>query len=125
MTNVVTRHGRRFLIADDNHDGADSLAMLLRLQGCEVETAYDGDDAVTAFIRARADVVLLDIGMPKRTGHEVCRAIRELPGGVAAVIIAVTGRSQPQDRQRSQESGFDAHLVKPVDHAMLRKLCHV
>lgn len=110
---------RRFLVADDNRDGADTLAMVLRLRGGEVVTAYDGDEAVQAFADSLPDVVLLDIWMPKCSGYDACRAMRLLPGGRDAVIIAVTGWGNPQDRLRSLEAGFDAHLVKPVDHAAL------
>ena len=93
--------------------------MVLRLRGCDVVTAYDGDEAVQLFAASRPGVVLLDIWMPKRSGYDASRAMRQLPGGRDAVIIAVTGWGQAQDRLRSLEAGFDAHLVKPVDHDAL------
>lgn len=112
---VASGASRTFLVADDNRDGADALSMVLRLDGGEVVTAYDGDAAVQAFAHARAGVVLLDIWMPKRSGYDACRAIRQLPGGREALIVAVTGWGESPFRQHSFEAGFDAHLVKPLD----------
>ena len=66
--------------------------------------------------------MLLDIGLPKLNGYEVCRRIREQPWGKDLVIVALTGWGQEEDRQRSQEAGFDTHLVKPVDHDLLMRL---
>ncbi|MEP7347617.1 MAG: PAS domain S-box protein, partial [Gemmatimonadaceae bacterium] len=119
---TLQRTKHRFLIADDNVDSADTLAMLLRLQGGDVVTVYDGDAAVEAFARDPADIVLLDIGMPKRSGHETCRTIRQAPGGRDALIIALTGWGQKQDRERSNEAGFDAHFVKPINQDALSQL---
>ncbi|HYE79524.1 MAG TPA: response regulator, partial [bacterium] len=68
------------------------------------------------------DVVLLDIGLPKLNGYEVCRRLRERPGGAELLIIAISGWGQDEDRRKSQEAGFDAHFVKPVDHAALGEL---
>jgi CheY-like chemotaxis protein len=113
---------RRVLIVDDNRDAAMSLAMLLQLSGAETEMAYDGPDAVDAGERFRPDVILLDIGLPGMSGHEVARRIRSEPWGGAVTLIAITGWGQAEDRQRSKEAGFDAHLVKPVDHTALVKL---
>jgi CheY-like chemotaxis protein len=106
---------RRVLVVDDNHDSADSLAALLRMMGNEVSTAYDGGQAVEIAAALRPEVVLLDIGMPVLDGFEACRRIREQPWGRAIHLIALTGWGQHEDRRRSQEAGFDAHLVKPVD----------
>jgi PAS domain S-box-containing protein len=111
--------GRRILVADDNRDNAQSLAMLLQLQGNEVETVYDGLEAVEAVERYHPDVVLLDIGMPKMDGYAACRLIREQPGGRDIRIIALTGWGQDEDRRKSKEAGFDDHLVKPVAPATL------
>jgi len=66
--------------------------------------------------------VLLDIGLPKLNGYEVCRRLRERPWGAALLIVALTGWGQEEDRQRSLEAGFDTHLVKPVDHDLLMRL---
>jgi len=106
---------RRVLVVDDNHDSADSLAALLKIMGNEVTTAYDGAQAVEIAAALRPEVVLLDIGMPVLDGFEACRRIREQPWGRAMHLIALTGWGQHEDRRRSQEAGFDAHLVKPVD----------
>jgi CheY-like chemotaxis protein len=111
--------GRRILVADDNRDNAQSLAMLLQLRGNEVETVYDGLEAVEAVERYHPDVVLLDIGMPKMDGYAACRLIREQPGGRDIRIIALTGWGQDEDRRKSKEAGFDDHLVKPVAPATL------
>jgi PAS domain S-box-containing protein len=112
----------RILVVDDNRDGADSLAMMLRVMGNDTHTAYDGEAAVSAALEYRPDVILLDIGLPKLTGYEACRRIRGQPGGKDSVIIAQTGWGQEQDRQRTHEAGFDHHLVKPVDPTALMKL---
>ena len=85
--------------------------------GNETRTAYDGLEAVEAAEAFRPDVVLLDIGLPKLNGYEACRRIREQPWGKGVTIVAVTGWGQEEDRRRSQEAGFDHHLVKPVDPA--------
>jgi CheY-like chemotaxis protein len=113
---------RRILIVDDNEDGALSLSMLLNLSGHETFTANDGNEALATFERLRPDVALLDIGLPGLNGFEVARRIRELPFGKDAVLVAVTGWGQADDRNRSREAGFDAHLVKPVNHLELTKL---
>ena len=113
---------RRILIVDDNEDGAMSLSMLLNLGGHETFIARDGHEALAQFERTRPDVALLDIGLPGLNGFEVARRIRDLPFGRDAVLVAVTGWGQEDDRARSREAGFDAHLVKPVNHQELTKL---
>ena len=105
----------RILIVDDNRDGADSLALMLKVMGNETHTAYDGDEAVSAAEKFRPDVILLDIGLPKLNGHEACRRIRRSEAGKKMVIIAQTGWGQEDDRARTHEAGFDHHLVKPVN----------
>ena len=112
----------RILIVDDNHDSADSLAMLLQLMGNEVRTAYDGEEAVRAAAGSRPDVVLLDIGMPKLNGYDACRRIREQPWGKEMFLIALTGWGQEEDRRRTEEAGFDHHMVKPVDPSLLLEM---
>ena len=114
--------GRRILIVDDNEDGAESLAMLLQFGGHETQKAHDGVAALAAAERFRPDVVLLDIGLPRLNGHEVCRRIRQEPWGKDMVLVAFTGWGQEEDRQRSREAGFNTHMVKPVDHDLLEKL---
>ncbi len=113
---------RRYLVVDDNQDAATTLAMLLRLSGDEVHVAHDGDEALAVAAAHRPDIVLLDLGLPKRSGHDVCRALRAEPWGRELTIVALTGWGQTEDRRRSVEAGFDGHLVKPVDHAVLMQL---
>jgi CheY-like chemotaxis protein len=110
------------LIVDDNRDSADSLSMMLKIMGNTTYTAYDGEEAVRAAAACRPDVMLLDIGLPKLDGYEACRRIRAQPGGKSLIIVAQTGWGQEEDRQRTHESGFDHHLVKPVDPQALLKL---
>lgn len=114
--------GRRILIVDDNEDGADSLAMLLELGGHQVHVARDGLEALEAAERLRPEVMLLDIGLPKLNGYEVCKRIREKAWGKDLLLVAVTGWGQEEDRHRSKAAGFNAHIVKPVDTAALGKL---
>jgi CheY-like chemotaxis protein len=111
--------GRRILIVDDSEDGAESLAMLLRFAGHETHKAHDGFEAIKAAERLRPDVVLLDIGLPGLNGFEACRRIRSEPWGKDLVMVALTGWGQEEDRQQSREAGFNAHMVKPVDHDVL------
>jgi PAS domain S-box-containing protein len=111
----AARTARRILVVDDNQDSAESLALLLELSGHEVRTAHDGVEGVEAAATFRPDVILLDIGLPKLNGYEAARRIREQQGGKQVVLVAVTGWGQEEDRRRSGEAGFDAHMVKPVD----------
>ena len=113
---------RRILIVDDNRDSADSLAMLMEITNNEAYLAHDGEEAVKAIERHRPEVVLLDIGLPKLDGHEVCRRVRQEPWGKDIVIIALTGWGQEDDRRKSQEAGFNGHLVKPIDYDKLLEL---
>jgi PAS domain S-box-containing protein len=112
----------RVLVVDDNEDSACSLAALLRLGGHETRTAFDGNEALEAAEQFRPDVVMLDIGLPGLDGLETCRRLRERPWGRNAVIIALTGWGHEDDRARSRDAGFDAHLVKPVAHDVLGRL---
>ena len=113
---------RRILIVDDNKDSADSLALLLEITGNETYMAHDGEEAVAAIEKHRPEVVLLDIGLPKLDGHEVCRRVREQPWGKDIIVIALTGWGQEDDRRKSEEAGFNGHLVKPVDYDKLLQL---
>jgi CheY-like chemotaxis protein len=110
------------LIVDDSEDGAESLAMLLEFGGHETHKAHDGIAALEAAERLRPDAVLLDIGLPGLNGYEVCRRIRQTPWGEPITLVALTGWGQDEDRDRSREAGFDAHMVKPVDFDALLKL---
>jgi PAS domain S-box-containing protein len=113
---------RRIMIVDDNRDAADSLAMLMEITGNKTYMAHDGVEAVEAIEKHRPEVVLLDIGLPGLTGHEVCRRVREQPWGKDIVMIALTGWGQEDDRRKSEEAGFNGHLVKPVDYDKLLEL---
>jgi signal transduction histidine kinase len=105
---------RKILVADDNADALEALALQLRLAGHDVRTARDGREAVSVGGDFEPQVVLLDLGMPRMNGYEAAAEIRRQPWGERALLIALTGWGQQQDRQRTSETGFDAHLVKPV-----------
>jgi CheY-like chemotaxis protein len=113
---------RRILVVDDNADSAESLALLLRLMGHDVETARDGAAGIAAAGTFGAQVVFLDLGMPHLNGYDACRRMRQLPGGDGLTLIALTGWGQDEDRRRTAEAGFDAHIVKPIDAAALTNL---
>ena len=105
----------RVLVVDDNVDAAQSLAMLLKVSGHQVRKAHTGPTALEAALDYRPNVVLLDIGLPGMDGYEVAERIRQQPVLQNVVLVAMTGYGQDADRQRSQEVGFNAHMVKPVD----------
>jgi CheY-like chemotaxis protein len=113
---------RRILVVDDNRSNATSLGMLLRALGQEVETAYDGLTALDMVRRQHPEFVLLDIGLPGMDGYEVARQCRREAELDQVTLVAMTGYGQDQDRKRSQEAGFNAHLVKPVILEDLRLL---
>ncbi|HEU4618707.1 MAG TPA: ATP-binding protein [Gammaproteobacteria bacterium] len=110
----------RFVVADDNADGADSLAALLEALGHEAKVAYDGAAAVEVAEQHRPEVILLDLGMPGIDGYEVCRRIRTKPWGQDVFITALTGWGRDQDRAKTAQAGFDEHLVKPIDLEKLK-----
>jgi len=110
---------RSILIADDNQDALESLALMLRMEGHEVHCASDGEEALLLAGQRKPEIVVLDVGMPKLDGCEVARRIRAESWGRGAVLVALTGWGQEVDRRRSREAGFDMHLVKPVDPATL------
>ena len=112
----------RILIVDDNRDSAESLSMLLEITGNVTFMAHDGFEAIESIEKYRPEVVLLDIGLPKLNGHEVCRRVREQEWGKDIVVIALTGWGQEEDRRKSEEAGFNGHLVKPVDYDLLIEL---
>jgi PAS domain S-box-containing protein len=113
---------RQILVVDDNADSAASLAMLLSMTGNDTHTCHDGLAAVEAVEQLHPDIALLDIGLPKLDGYEVCRRIRAQPWGKDVRLVALTGWGQEEDRRLSREAGFDAHLVKPVDFGVLDQL---
>jgi CheY-like chemotaxis protein/two-component sensor histidine kinase len=113
---------RRVLVVEDDPDGADTLAKLLRVNGHEVRTAADGPSALEAVRTFQPDAILLDIGLPGMSGYEIATRLRQLPGMATALLIALTGYGQQRDRDRSRQAGFDQHLTKPVDHPTLLRL---
>jgi CheY-like chemotaxis protein len=113
---------RRILVVDDSRDSATSLAMLLKLIGHDVHTAFDGLEAVEAAATLQPDVILLDIGMPRLDGYEAARRIRQQQRQKGLTLVALTGWGQDEDRRRTEDAGFDSHLIKPVDLAALAKL---
>jgi CheY-like chemotaxis protein len=113
---------RRILVVDDNLDSAESMAMMLTLSGHEVATAHDGMEAVKLAAEFQPEVAFLDLGMPRLDGYEAARSIRQQSWGKEIVLVALTGWGQQEDKRRSREAGFDAHLVKPIDFGELEEL---
>jgi PAS domain S-box-containing protein len=113
---------QRVLVVDDNVDGAQLLAELVRLSGNDVRTAYDGLEAVTAAAEFRPDLILMDVAMPKLNGLEATRRIRAQPWGRSIRIVALSGWGQDTDRVQSAAAGCDDHLVKPVDPRLIEDL---
>jgi CheY-like chemotaxis protein len=118
---------RRVLLADDNIDGAESLRLNLEIQGHDVRVAFDGAAALDLADEFRPEIMVLDLGMPKLDGLEVCRRVRARDWGDEVTIIALTGWGQEQDRGRALAAGFDHHLTKPADpqsvHELIVKSC--
>lgn len=109
-------------MVDDNSDAADSTAMLLRLDGHEVEVAGDGPSALQGAAQFRPDVILLDIGLPEMDGYEVARRLRTMPDFANTLLIALSGYAGQEYLDRARQAGFDHHLVKPADLARLNQL---
>ncbi|HEY7943750.1 MAG TPA: ATP-binding protein [Casimicrobiaceae bacterium] len=120
VKNTLASH--RILVADDNRDAAESLAALLRMVGHDVRIAYDGVEAVGLADEYHPDTIVLDIGMPKMNGYEVAQKMRAKTWGKDAMIIALSGWGQEDDKRRSHEVGIDHHLVKPLEPASLLEL---
>lgn len=112
---------RKILLVDDNVDAADTLDVLLGMDGFAVTTVYDGVAAVAQARAAAPDIVVMDIGMPGMDGYDAARLIRQQPGGEKIVLVALTGWGQSTDIKRASEAGFDHHLVKPVDYELLMR----
>jgi PAS domain S-box-containing protein len=113
---------RRILLVEDNPDGREMFQELLRCWGHQVEAVGDGRDGLNAIRRQLPDVALIDLGLPGLDGYELARRVRALPDGDKVCLIAVTGYGQAEDRRRTLEAGFNAHLVKPVDLSKLEQL---
>ena len=109
----------KILVVDDDRDAVDMLKMLLELHGGTAHVAYDGAEAVKLAEELRPEIVLLDIGLPRMNGLEACRRIRQHPWGRSMIVVALTGLGHDDDYENSEQSGFDMHLVKPVDPELL------
>ena len=113
---------RRILVVDDNADNRDTMEMLLTMNGHSVELAEDGEQAVEKALQGQHDVAFVDIGLPKLTGYEVAKQIRQRPDGRRLVLIALSGYGQPEDKLKAADAGFDDHLTKPVKAGILKQL---
>ncbi|HZP89094.1 MAG TPA: response regulator [Burkholderiales bacterium] len=113
---------RRVLLADDNKDAVESMAMLLELSGHDVHRAYSGPEALEIAARIHPEVIVLDIGMPGMDGYEVAKYVRQEPWAAGAKLIALTGWGQEDDKRQARAAGFDHYLVKPVDPIDLERL---
>jgi CheY-like chemotaxis protein len=114
--------GLKILVVDDNRDAADTCAMLLEASGHHVQTAYTGRQALELARTFRPHALLLDIGLPDIDGYKLAERVRATPWGRSAILVAVTGWGQEQDRLRSVEAGFDQHLVKPISAETVESL---
>jgi CheY-like chemotaxis protein len=112
----------RILVVDDNCDSAESMALMLKFAGHTVAVAHDGLEGLETAKTFQPHATLLDLGMPKLNGYETAQRIRQQPWGNNMVLIALTGWGQEEDKRRSREAGFNAHLVKPVDQHSLEKI---
>jgi signal transduction histidine kinase len=112
----------KILVADDNRDAADSMTMILKLNGHEVSVAYSGEEALRIARETSPAVMILDIGMPGLSGYEVAAAVRREPWGAQILLLAVTGWGQAGDKDRARAAGFDHHLTKPVDLDQVERL---
>jgi PAS domain S-box-containing protein len=118
----VPRITHRVVIVDDNEDAATTLSMLVEALGGSTRTAHDAVSGLAAVQEFKPDIVFLDVGMPGMNGYEVCRRIRGIAADPPMLIVAVTGWGQDQDKKRAAEAGFDCHLTKPFDPAVLTEL---
>jgi PAS domain S-box-containing protein len=113
---------RRILIADDNHDAAQSLAVLLKIEGHDVTVVSNGREALRSINAVQPEIALLDIGMPEMDGYEVARQVRQQTLGRAVTLVAVTGWGQDRDKARALGAGFNHHLTKPIEPTQLLEL---
>jgi CheY-like chemotaxis protein len=112
----------RILIVDDDRATADTLALLIRTLGYEAKAVYSGEAAVEAIVAFEPDMALIDIGMPGRDGYDTVARIRQQPGGMHAILVAVTGWERDEDKRRAYEAGFDLHVTKPMRLETLNEL---
>ncbi|HSK03055.1 MAG TPA: response regulator [Kofleriaceae bacterium] len=120
MPAAATVH--RILVVDDHPDAAQALAMVVRLLGHECVAVMTGGDAIAIARTQDFDVAIIDIGLPDVSGHEVARELRRLPTGRAMYLAAVSGFGQPEDRTHALQAGFDHHVLKPLDVAVVRRI---
>lgn len=113
---------RRVLIVEDNQDAGEMYRILIELSGHEVLVAENGTRGLELLKSARPDIALVDIGLPGMDGYEIARRFRAEPNTKHVMLVALTGHASPLDRDRSQQAGFDLHLIKPVDAAALQSL---
>ncbi|HET7033378.1 MAG TPA: ATP-binding protein, partial [Casimicrobiaceae bacterium] len=119
---LAVQHEGCLLVVDDNRDAAESMAVLLRMEGYVVHVAYDGPSAVEAAQTLRPRAVLLDLGLPGIDGFQVAERIRSTPEGARMLLIAISGYGQDEHRRRAQQTGFDRHFVKPIDPVAITQL---
>jgi DNA-binding response OmpR family regulator len=119
---VRSRRGRRILIVEDNTDAREALREALEMSGHEIFEADSGASGVESALANRPDTALIDIGLPGFDGYEVARRIRSSSESQGMILIALTGYGSPEDRRRSEQAGFDTHLVKPLNFDMLDNL---
>lgn len=120
---LIPKCSARVLVVDDNHDAADTLAMMVRMLGHEVTQVYDPKQVEAEIERFVPTLVFLDVGMPGRSGYDIASSLRRRQGGAMLEIVAVTGWGQPEDRERTRDAGFDGHLVKPPQLEAIRTIC--
>jgi two-component system CheB/CheR fusion protein len=113
-TSISPAASRRILVTDDNIDGADTLAMILRTAGHEVRVAHDGPSTLEIATTFQPEIIFLDIGMPGQDGYETAKQLRQIAALDGTVLVALTGYGRDTDRQRAREAGFDEFLVKPA-----------
>ena len=118
----MLRRARRVLVVDDNEAAADMLAMMVQMLGHDVRTASDGQQALQVGEEFQPDVVLMDLRMPRMNGYEAATRMRATSWGKAAALIALTGWGQEEAKQRTEEAGFDHHLVKPANPDALQAI---
>lgn len=122
VPDAVLGHRFRILLADDNVDAATMLKGLLETGGHEVDLAYDGKEALSQASANPYDLVILDLGMPHMSGDEVAIALRKMPRHASTFMVALSGWGAEEDRIRTRDAGFDAHLTKPAGKSEIRKL---
>ena len=110
---------RRILVADDDPDGVETLAILLRAAGHEVQVAFDGPTTLEVANDFRPQVVFLDLGMPGMDGYQIARELRQMDGLEKTLLVALTGYGRESDRERAHDAGFDVFLVKPTPPKLL------